>query len=494
VLVNVVSAHADPRAASGSRAAQLALIAILCTAVACHGGSPGTSIAAAPTPRVVNLHAFARLYGVVRWFHPSDAAAAIDWDRFAIEGSRRIIDAPDARVLRATLTEIFAPVAPTLHIVGVNEEFPTEPALHPTSTTGLDVVTWQHRGYGDSTIPAGGYASKRRHRAATVAVPGALLAALSQSIDATPYRGARVRLRGKLRTADHAQGRLWLRVDRGDATGFFDNMAGHPVLSRTWADAEILGTVDADATAIVFGEVMRGPGTTWYDDLELSAQIKDGSWNPIEIHDAGFEAPDPLQSWHPGTGRGTRNQSLEGWDVAIDHSHPASGTSSLRITAATQTVTEELFDAAPAPGETVDVDLGSGLRARVPIALYSKGNHTIGDDPDLALHMQAAPIQASSATSPAGFDVVTGIADIVVAWNVLEHFWPYWNVVSVDWNAELDAALIDALDDRSVDDHVTTLQRLSAAAPDGHASTNCPGETERAPPRSRLTWSRARSS
>jgi hypothetical protein len=38
---------------------------------------------------------------VVRWFHPSDAAAAIDWDRFAIEGARRAIDASSASALRA---------------------------------------------------------------------------------------------------------------------------------------------------------------------------------------------------------------------------------------------------------------------------------------------------------------------------------------------------------------------------------------------------------
>jgi peptidase S41-like protein len=69
-----------------------------------------------------------------------------------------------------------------------------------------------------------------------------------------------------------------------------------------------------------------------------------------------------------------------------------------------------------------------------------------------------------------------GLADVIVLWNVLEHFWPYWDTVSVDWNAELDRALADALDDRSIDDHVETLERLSAAAPDGHAETRCPGQ------------------
>ena len=388
---------ADQQIARCSRVALFATGLMLLTLIACRGESTNmTSFVAGTTPRVANLHAFARLYGVVRWFHPSDAAAAIDWDRFAIEGSRRIIDARDARALRQELTALFAPIAPTMHIIGPGEEFPDEPALHPSSSIGLDLVAWQHAGYGDSTI-ASGYASKRRHRSRTVAVPGVVFASLSQSIGATPYRDTRVRLRGKIRTANHGQGRLWLRVDRGDASGFSNNMARHPVVSETWADAEIIGTVDADATAIVFGQWMRGSGTSWYDDLELSVQTKDGTWKAIEIQDGGFETPDPLKSWSPGTGRRTRSQSIEGWSVTVDHQRPASGTSSLRIEPITKSVTEELFDATPLPGETVDVDLGGGLRARVLIALYSKDNHTIGDDPDVARHTQASPLPAASA-------------------------------------------------------------------------------------------------
>jgi len=40
----------------------------------------------------------------------------------------------------------------------------------------------------------------------------------------------------------------------------------------------------------------------------------------------------------------------------------------------------------------------------------------------------------------------------------------------------------DELADRSVDDHVATLERLSAVAPDGHATTTCPSQSLRAYP------------
>jgi hypothetical protein len=466
-----------PRAWSCSKS--LSVLAVVTSmAVGCRrGASDTTSLVPARSTRVANLHALARLYGVVRWFHPSDAASVVDWDQLAVDGVRRVIDARDSNELRAGLNGLFASVAPTMHIVGRGEQFPEALALHPQSSVGLEAVAWQHRGYGDSTL-AFGYASKRLHRDREVAVEGGPSAMVSQSIDATPYRGRAIRLRGKVRAANQGQGRLWLRVDIGDIRGFYENMARRPVMSKSWSTVEIIGTVDSNATRIAFGGIMSGSGTTWYDDLELSEQVQHGSWNPIVIKEGGFETPDPFATWRPGNGKPGQEQANEGWSVAVDHDRPASGAASLRIQRATQMLTEELFREAPSLGETVDIDLGSELRARVPIVLYSKDGHTMGDDPAAALRVQEASVAASSGD----FDSLAGVADVIVVWNALTHFWPYWDVVTVDWHAQLDIALDDAFDDRSTDEHVMTMQRLSAAAPDAHASTVCPGESKRAFP------------
>lgn len=257
--------HARPAPWFAQRALPGILVA-LAALVACGPGATGAAsrVAVAP-PRVANLHAFARLYGVVRWFHPSDAASAIDWDRFAIDGAHRVIDAPDARALEARLTALLAPLAPTAQIIGPGEAFADPPALHPAATADLDVVAWQHKGFGDSGI-ATGYVSKRRHRDVTVTQHGVLFAALFQSIDATALRGARVRLRGNLRTAHRGRGQLWLRVDHGAVSGFFDNMTGRPVLGDTWTPAEITsrrssGSAPAHRTAMSAWPVPARPST-----------------------------------------------------------------------------------------------------------------------------------------------------------------------------------------------------------------------------------------
>src|SRR5262249_6643537 len=76
-----------------------------------------------------------------------------------------------------------------------------------------------------------------------------------------------------------------------------------------------------------------------------------------------------------------------------------------------------------------------------------------------------------------GFDPIAGAGDVIVIWNVLEHFWPYWDDVHRDWDRELDVVLAEALADRTADDHLATLRTLSAALPDGHATVRCPGTT-----------------
>src|SRR5262249_3449110 len=82
-----------------------------------NGPMPGDAPPRALTERgVVNLHAFARLYGLVRFFHPSDEAAAADWDRLALAGVARAETARDPAELAADLRDLFAPVAPSAQV------------------------------------------------------------------------------------------------------------------------------------------------------------------------------------------------------------------------------------------------------------------------------------------------------------------------------------------------------------------------------------------
>lgn len=99
-----------------------------------------------------NLRAFARVYGLVRWFHPSDAAKHADWTNVALAGIPKVEAARSSTELARALGEIFLPLAPTLQIVAAKEHLKSFDSASPQNR-----LRWRHRGIG--TDPVGIYSS-----------------------------------------------------------------------------------------------------------------------------------------------------------------------------------------------------------------------------------------------------------------------------------------------------------------------------------------------
>jgi hypothetical protein len=443
------------------------LAPLLLIAAACGGRPPATTAAPAEPRELTNLRAFGRLYGVLRFYHPSDEAAAVDWSRYAVLGVERVRGARDAAELEAALEALTSPIAPTVQILGSGEAVADAPALAPSSTDGLVAVAWQYRGPGyDGEGGGGAYTGKRTGRTASNPVGGADWTAVARVIDATPHRGKRFRLRAQLRAAGGARASAWARVDlAGGQTGFFDNMQDRMVTASAWTEVTIDGTFDAGAAQLAFGGIVMGGGEAGFDDFELTV---DGA--PVALDNPGFEAGDA------------------GWSTGASESYAAEmvgdapeGETALRLTRARQQLADDLFPERARPGEIAEVELGGGLRARVPIALWSRGEQTLpaGDPAALAAALEATIVTAD--------DPDARVADLIVAWSVLDQFYPYFDVIDVDWPARLDAALLDALDDLSAVDHRATLLRLVAGLEDGHASAFVDVGPE-APLPARLGW------
>ncbi len=100
------------------------------------------------TPRanartIENLATFARAYGYIRFFHPTDAAAAADWDRIAIAGVEAVVEARDDEGLRRAMADFFAPLGHGVQFLGARDA----PANGgPDTQTGQRVTYWQHLG------------------------------------------------------------------------------------------------------------------------------------------------------------------------------------------------------------------------------------------------------------------------------------------------------------------------------------------------------------
>ena len=93
-----------------------------------------------------------------------------------------------------------------------------------------------------------------------------------QRFVADDYRGRRVRLTGYARVADVAVSAvLLMRIDGGAAGTPFDYMQDRPLRGTAdWQRIEIVLDVPADAGRFYLGAALRGTGTIWIDDLDLS--------------------------------------------------------------------------------------------------------------------------------------------------------------------------------------------------------------------------------
>jgi erythromycin esterase len=105
---------------------------------------------------------------------------------------------------------------------------------------------------------------------------GEMYGSLSQMIDATPYRGKRIRLTAAILTAVSGSGNqayLWLRVTKKSfgpaALLFYDNMADRPITSSEWRNYSIDCKVPEDADVIGYGLALVGEGQAWLDTVSI---------------------------------------------------------------------------------------------------------------------------------------------------------------------------------------------------------------------------------
>jgi C-terminal processing protease CtpA/Prc len=132
--------------------------------------------------------------------------------------------------------------------------------------------------------------------------------------------------------------------------------------------------------------------------------------------------------------------------------------------------TEMLFEAHAQAGETIDQELAPGLWCRVPLTVDADAEHTYprADARALAdLERELRAVDLGAATADAE---PVRLAGVVIAWNVFQHFYPYFDVVSADWDAALTEGLRRARSDKTPGDFHTTLRRLLANLRDGHVT------------------------
>ena len=116
----------------------------------------------------------------------------------------------------------------------------------------------------------------------------------------------------------------------------------------------------------------------------------------------------------------------------------------------------------PNPAEPLITDIGAGVACLVPQALWINQVGTI------PWARGTATAAAPQPTIASGNDRTTRLAAVALAWNVFQHFYPYFDVVQTDWPAVLRESLTAAALDADERAFLDTLRRMVTELHDGH--------------------------
>jgi C-terminal processing protease CtpA/Prc len=317
--------------------------------------------------------------------------------------------------------------------------------------------------------------------------------------------------------------------------GFFDNMSDRPIRERSWKEYQIVGDIHPDAVAVNIGCMLIGSGKAWLDGVSFeilgetaqvqthappkpldgralenlvaftrllgyvrffhpSDQAAENDWEAFVIH--GVEVVEDASTrgqlaeklealFHPiaptvrvfPTGQSPdavpppSPSATRAAPRVIAWRHQGVGLSGPRSIYFSRRVGADL-ESLPSPEEPWRADLGGGLSALIPLTLYAGSEGTlprVEEDP---------PRWLPESHLPSGDDRLTRLADVALAWNVFQHFYPYFDVVETDWDGALREALRSAATDRGAGEFLRTLRRLVARLHDGHGGVYHPTDTD----------------
>jgi C-terminal processing protease CtpA/Prc len=323
--------------------------------------------------------------------------------------------------------------------------------------------------------------------------------------------------------------------------GAFDNMHDRPIYSEAWADYSITADIDDDALKVNLGLITYSGATAWWDNVRIeelgefeiqtepsrpfsdtelenliaftrllgyirhfhpSDQAAEQNWldfivaaipqveaakgpadlaaklqyvfhavaPTVRVFETGKEPTMPAELKPPANVSNLKVRFWEYYGYSSTEKSPRSEPySSKRLTLAAED--PEMLPFYALPEHVYRSDLGAGVSCMVPTALYA-------DDDGTLPHVVASEnkdLRFSTAHRGAR------LATVMTAWNILQHFYPYFDVIDTDWPHELEVALRKAATDEDESEFYQTLNRLVVALQDGHGSLEGPGKPQGQP-------------
>ncbi|TCD12846.1 peptidase S41 [Pedobacter frigidisoli] len=416
--------------------------------------------------QIENQMAFAKFYGYVKYFYPGDDADKIDWDKFALYGSQKVDKCKTTGELKDSLNALANVLMPGVQIISTTEEITFPSNLKPKDTVGYKEISWQHLGVGLLKDKRSLYQSVRRNRQTVFKNKFTGFGNLSTLIDAKDLKGKTFVLSGRGKVlSEEGQGQFWFRVDRQNGQmGFFENMDSRPIISKSWQNFEIKGTINEDAKQVVFGAFLVDRGKFAIDDLSLKVDGK-------EIYSRDFESEtigDEPKTISVSTGRSSIQNAKYVFAINGDEQNKFAEVASPLNIIDSETVDIKPFDRHANFGEYVGKSISRNLKIFVPIVLYGTKTQTFPFTDSVKVKQVLSTINGVPKDQLTAQNLYLRLGNIINTWNVFQHFFPYFDVAKTDWNADLEKALVECYNSKSSLEFANTLKKMTAKLKDGH--------------------------
>lgn len=141
-------------------------------------------------------------------------------------------------------------------------------------------------------------------------------------------------------------------------------------------------------------------------------------------------------------------------------------------------LTAALFQGAPDPKEIWIRQIGENLWMGMPLVLPQKAGQTY---PNSTVALEKFMAEGEMDTPEDASSLAFRCGNLINAWNVFQHFYPYFTELGINWHQELRNSLSSTYrSEKST--HIDDLKRLTAALKDNHVSVSSPETGYFAPP------------
>jgi C-terminal processing protease CtpA/Prc len=407
--------------------------------------------------KIENLKTFSKLYGYIRYFHPSDEAATIDWDKFLYYGIEQVVKAPNSVDLMNILDSLFLPIAPSIDIF-FEEETP-KAFDQPDNIDNLVLVSWQHKGVKADPNPT--YKSIRLGRLDWAYY--SRFGVYQQFGNYFDCGNKKFKLTAKVKTSDKGKGEI-------EIFGYDPTTGKYYQKSGTFENEELEPFIledkfDDGISFLILSIRLKEKGVISIDDLKFQLGNSAGHLQQFSIPNNQFIS-------------GEQDEIGNDWDSkGLCYKYKitkSDNKTSILLQSTDELEYNSLFKAHCLPDEMITKDLGSGIFCRIPLALNMPAEQPEEFSQsfiDLKNELDQVQLEKDSARSE-----ITRIGAVITAWNICQHFYPYFDLVHTDWEDILTQTLSEVLASQDEKDCLILLKKMTAALEDGHVKIVHPSE------------------